>query len=381
MTTREERFRLLCETAACCALCPRLTERQPVLSEASGPLDSPVVFVAEAPGRLGADVTGVPLKGDRTGHNFDQLLGSIGWSRDAVFITNAVLCNPRLPNGTNATPDPAEVRNCADYLAATLEIVDPAVVVPLGAVALRALAHICQHRYELSECVAKVLPWGRRHVFPLYHPGPRAQVHRSQAQQARDFYRLAELVDLPQRRIRLPRRYARPGTLQVTIAPTRLQEVISYVLGRAGRMSRFKLTKLLYLIDYAWLKRKGRLLSEAFYISQKAGPFPTVFPRQLKEMEGHEASVSWRGGEQYVDAGAGPRFVPRLAQEETAVIDDVLHRYVGLSDSELRTRVYLTAPMRRLLRRERAGKQTHNKPVFADEDFDARQQNGRQPHK
>ena len=63
-----------------------------------------MLFVAEAPGRLGADRTGIPLYGDRTGENFQTLLGNIGWKREQVFITNAVLCNPKQETGITAPP-------------------------------------------------------------------------------------------------------------------------------------------------------------------------------------------------------------------------------------------------------------------------------------
>lgn len=366
-STRAERFRLLCETAACCTLCPRLASRRPILGEANGPIDSPVAFVGEAPGRLGADVTGVPLKGDRTGQNFDALLGNIGWSRQSVFITNAVLCNPRGEDETNATPTHHEIRNCADYLAATLDIVDPIVVVPLGTVALRALAHIHSHQYGLSEHVGKLLPWGTRHVFPLYHPGARAQVHRPFARQVRDFYALAGHLDLGKGELRRRRRRVPARTLELAAAPSPLQRVTAYILSRLGCMSRFRLAKLLYLIDYAWLRQKGGLLTEAFYLSQKAGPWPTVLSRRLGEMASHEVVLSRRG--QLVAPGRCPRFAPDLPSDEAAVVDRVLVKYASLSERELRTRVYLTAPMKRLLRLERQGLPTYNKPVFRQEDF------------
>ena len=45
--------------------------RRKVFSEANGNIDSKALFIAEAPGRLGADKTGIPLYGDRTGDNFE----------------------------------------------------------------------------------------------------------------------------------------------------------------------------------------------------------------------------------------------------------------------------------------------------------------------
>jgi uracil-DNA glycosylase family 4 len=163
--------------------------RRRVLSTANGPLDARVLFVAEAPGRLGGDRTGVPLTSDQTGRNFDRLLAEAGLNRESVFVTNAVLCNPRSARGNNRPPTRREQRNCADHLAAVLELVRAQVVVTLGAIALRALTDL-----SLREAVARPVPWRGRVLFPLYHPGPRAQIHRPFAQQQADFRALRDTI-------------------------------------------------------------------------------------------------------------------------------------------------------------------------------------------
>src|SRR5260370_8837994 len=85
-------------------LCPRMSLSRRVLGDLNGPWDSKIMFVAEAPGRLGAERTGIPLFGDRTGDRFEELLGAMRWNRRDVFITNAVLCNPRDMKGNNGSP-------------------------------------------------------------------------------------------------------------------------------------------------------------------------------------------------------------------------------------------------------------------------------------
>ncbi len=90
---KERRFADLVESVRFCNLCPRLESRTKVLSAQNGNIKSKVVFVAEAPGRLGADRTGIPLFGDRTGDNFEKLLNNIGWRRDRFFNPQP-LCQP-----------------------------------------------------------------------------------------------------------------------------------------------------------------------------------------------------------------------------------------------------------------------------------------------
>lgn len=157
--SKEDRFKDLVESVQHCDICPRLCARRKVLSSANGSLDSKVLFVAEAPGRLGADRTGVPLCGDRTGDNFELLLANIGWRRQDVFITNAVLCNPKQENGNNATPTAEEIGNCSAYLEMVIALVSPDVVVTLGATALTALDLLMPHGIELRQGVAQLVPW------------------------------------------------------------------------------------------------------------------------------------------------------------------------------------------------------------------------------
>lgn len=191
---RREAFGWLMARAQGCRLCPRMEGRRRVLGAGNGPIDATVLFVAEAPGRLGGERTGVPLAGDRSGDAFEGLLAAAGLVRDAVFVTNAVLCNPRDGAGRNARPSAGEVRACRTLLGATIEVVDPAVVVALGTVALAALGAIAPHGVGLAAGVGTPVAWGGRWLVPLYHPGARAQIRRPLAAQREDYRRLGCFV-------------------------------------------------------------------------------------------------------------------------------------------------------------------------------------------
>jgi len=164
-----------------------------VIGPECGNLDACIMFVAEAPGRLGADRTRIPLFGDKTGDNFSRLLQFTDWTRDDVFVTNAILCNPRDTAGRNATPTLQEVRNCVPILKATMELVNPRVVVALGCTALRSLDLIERHGLSLRSHVGQAHDWCNRQLVPLYHPGPRALIHRSMNMQLNDFLKLRSL--------------------------------------------------------------------------------------------------------------------------------------------------------------------------------------------
>ena len=193
-TNKRRKFELLVENVNRCSLCARMCGRRKVLSGENGNIDSKVMFVGEAPGRLGADRTGIPFYGDQAGQNLERLLQFAGLTRQQVFITNAVICNPRDEKGNNSPPNKEEVRNCSLHLSILIDIIKPEVIVPLGQCALRALHIIEAHQIELRQNVRKPAKWDKYTVVPMYHPGPRAAIHRSITDQKEDFSFLGEVL-------------------------------------------------------------------------------------------------------------------------------------------------------------------------------------------
>ncbi|HQX55185.1 MAG TPA: uracil-DNA glycosylase [Pyrinomonadaceae bacterium] len=167
-----DRFNELCARAGMCRICPDLADKTAVLSELNGSLMPRVLFLAEAPGRQGADRTRRPFYGDKSGANLQILLDSIGLSRDEIFITNSVLCSPRSTTDANRKPTIAEIRNCSSFLRRQIEIIDPSVVATLGSVALEALKAIESHALKLKTNAGTVNDWNGRKLVPLYHPSP-----------------------------------------------------------------------------------------------------------------------------------------------------------------------------------------------------------------
>ncbi len=163
--------KLACE-AQKCIVCPELADKTAVLSELNGNIDPKVFFIAEAPGRQGADRTRKPFSGDKSGENFQVLLDSINLKRKEIFITNAVLCSPRKPSGANRKPKKSEMKNCANYLGRTISIIKPRVIATLGIVALEALKNLHYHELVLKIDVAREIDWNGIRLIPLYHPSP-----------------------------------------------------------------------------------------------------------------------------------------------------------------------------------------------------------------
>ena len=164
-----------------------MTGRRRVLSSLNGDVGARILFVGEAPGRLGAERHGIPFHGDAAGHNFESLLAACNISRDKVFITNAVLCNPQTPEGHNAKPTKKELANCRQWLQATVELISPTMVVALGAVALETLGTIEPHCLQVSQNVGTIIPWHGRKLAVLFHPSNRTLAQRPLEKQINDW--------------------------------------------------------------------------------------------------------------------------------------------------------------------------------------------------
>ncbi len=164
------------------------------LGAANGPPRARVLFVGEAPGRYGAGRSGVPFHGDESGRRFESLLAIAGLTRDDVFVTNAVLCNPLDASGRNRRPRTSEVTNCGAFLLRQIEVMEPEIVVAVGVVALDALSRIETHGVTLRQSCGLPVLWLGRRIVALYHPGRRALVHRDEASQQEDWRRLGALV-------------------------------------------------------------------------------------------------------------------------------------------------------------------------------------------
>ena len=168
-----------------CLHCPGLAASRSQIVHGYGDPTARVVFVGEAPGQHGADRTGVPFSGDKSGRALQRILIALGLQDDRTpveqprlrcFVTNVVRCCP--PG--NRTPALAEAANCAPFLAYELDRIDPRIVVPIGRVALRAvgLRYLGCDPGPIRPLHAVALDADNRLIVPLIHPSriSRAQI-------------------------------------------------------------------------------------------------------------------------------------------------------------------------------------------------------------
>lgn len=130
---KKDMLELLQEKVCRCEKCPDLvaSRRQTVFGE--GNPDAKLVLVGEAPGKT-EDETGRPFVG-KSGELLNIMLGNIGLKREDVFILNTVKCRPE----HNRAPLPEEAANCRPFLDLQLKVINPKIIVCLGAVAAKNL--------------------------------------------------------------------------------------------------------------------------------------------------------------------------------------------------------------------------------------------------
>lgn len=156
----------------------------PVLGE--GNPQTEIMFIGEAPGQK-EDELGRPFVGP-AGKFLDELLESIGFKREDVYISNIVKYRP--PG--NRDPTPEEKEACLPWVKMEIAIIKPKIIAPLGRHALG------QFFPKLSITDAHGKPqkltddtW----VFPIYHPA--AALHNPKLKDAlyEDFQGLKKFLD------------------------------------------------------------------------------------------------------------------------------------------------------------------------------------------
>lgn len=127
-----------------------------------GNRNAKLMCIGEGPGYY-EDMEGRPFVG-ASGQLLDKILNVCGFSRqENVFIANIVKCRP--PG--NRTPLPEERAVCLPYLLKQIELINPSVIVLLGATALQGLIDA---EARITRLRGTWLQWQGRWVMPTYHP-------------------------------------------------------------------------------------------------------------------------------------------------------------------------------------------------------------------
>jgi len=161
--------------AMVCLKCQHLAASRKNVVFGVGDADSMLMFVGEAPG-ADEDEQGEPFVG-KAGQLLTRIIQTMGFTRDSVYIANILKCRPDTPGQAtgNRKPTSEEMKTCLPYLLAQIDIIEPKVIVALGATAVEGLlgraGGISRLRGHWQEF--RGVP-----VMPTYHP---AYLLRSEA--------------------------------------------------------------------------------------------------------------------------------------------------------------------------------------------------------
>ena len=171
-----------------CTLCDLHATRTKAVPGEGDPA-SDLMFVGEAPG-YHEDQQGRPFVG-QAGKLLEQLLASIGLTREQVFIANVLKSRP--PN--NRDPRPEEIAACQPYLWRQIELIKPKVICTLGNHATKLLtgdpAGITRvHGRPQATAIAG----HSLYLYPIFHPAAALYTPAMLTTLKEDFRRLPELL-------------------------------------------------------------------------------------------------------------------------------------------------------------------------------------------
>jgi len=168
-----------------CTDCPLHSGRANAVP-GEGPDHAEILFIGEGPG-YHEDQQGRPFVGP-AGNFLEELLQSIGMTRDQVYIANMVKCRPH----NNRDPMPNEIAACSKYLDRQIELINPLLIITLGRFSMTRFLP----GQSISRVRGRLRSVGGRQIFPIMHPaaGLRRQEMRSAIEE--DFAKVPGLLDV-----------------------------------------------------------------------------------------------------------------------------------------------------------------------------------------
>jgi len=144
-----------------CRRCPLSETRHRVIFGEGNPR-APIMVIGEGPGK-DEDIQGRPFIG-KSGQLLDKILLACNFTREKhVFISNIVKCRP--PG--NRPPTDQEAKVCMPWLYQQIDLVNPHILVLLGATSLR---YMLGNQYRITRVRGTWLTWFDKLVMPVFHP-------------------------------------------------------------------------------------------------------------------------------------------------------------------------------------------------------------------
>jgi len=177
---------------ASCQKCPLYkTATNPV--PGNGDPNAEILLVGEAPGYW-EDQKGIPFCG-AAGKLLDELLASIGLSRDKVFVGNMLKHRPP----ENRDPEPSEMEACQEYLDEQINIINPKAVVTLGRFSMAKFLPYA--KISKDHGVGRMVEFNGKKliVIPMYHPAAALRAGAVDEQLRQNFLKIPAEIERVQK--------------------------------------------------------------------------------------------------------------------------------------------------------------------------------------
>ncbi|HWZ95177.1 MAG TPA: uracil-DNA glycosylase [Opitutaceae bacterium] len=156
-----------------------------------------IFFCGEAPGAE-EEQQGEPFVGP-AGQLLNKMIQAMGLRREDVYIGNIMNWRPEMPTTFgNRPPTAEEMAYCLPFLRAQIEVVDPALIVALGATAAKGLLG-AENFKSLGEIRGQWKQFAEKPVMVTYHPSYllHNDTRRSKRAVWEDLLKVMERVGLP----------------------------------------------------------------------------------------------------------------------------------------------------------------------------------------
>jgi uracil-DNA glycosylase family 4 len=182
--------------ALACVKCPHLASSRKTVVFGVGSIDAQLMFVGEAPG-ADEDEQGEPFVG-KAGQLLTKIIETMGLQRGDVYIGNILKCRPDTPGQSagNRKPTSDEMATCIPYLHEQIDLIQPKVLVALGATAVEGLLG---KTIGITKLRGTWKTYRNIPLMPTYHP---AYLLRNQAMSEKrkvweDMLQVMEKLQMP----------------------------------------------------------------------------------------------------------------------------------------------------------------------------------------
>jgi DNA polymerase len=168
-----------------CHLCELSKSRQKVVF-GEGLIKTELMFIGEGPGAT-EDSTGRPFVG-RAGEVLTKMIENVlHIPRSQVYIANIVKCRP--PN--NRVPTESEALSCRPFLQKQISLIQPKIIVTLGATAYHYLTN---DNSPISRVRGTVIEGDGYRIIPTFHPSYLLRNPSAKKEALADLLKVKELL-------------------------------------------------------------------------------------------------------------------------------------------------------------------------------------------